>query len=433
MGLGKTAQAIKAAKTPTLIIASKGLRFWWYDEILKWMPNLPEEEIVIIENDADPQSILKYPAEFYIMHWDLLQREPNKKGEKKRPPTERRWSAWVRALMFKDFGTIIADEAHKAKNRKAQRTQALWQLCRKPDNVYLLTGSPIINKPDDLWALLKTLYPKIYTSYWRFFEEYVLANKNPWGGYEVLGVKHRDQLLVELSTLAIRRTKKTVLPELPAKVYTVIPVGLYPKQKKAYDEIRDLMLTTIDDNVVIRAPTVLSQITRLRQVAVGLGAFEDPETTKSAKLDVLCDYLEDREGKVVIATSFVWAAKEVARRLAKQGREVGLLIGEVDDAKRVMVVKRLQEESLDTLVMTIQTGGEGWTLTAADMLIFLDRPWSPQVIKQAEDRLHRIGQSKSVQIVSLIAQGTIEEAVEEALAQKQIVFETVFGKFKELL
>ena len=433
MGLGKTAQAICAAKAPTLIIASKGLRYWWYDEILKWMPDLPEEEILIINTDDDPKSVLAYPAEYYIIYWDLLKREPTKRGEKKKSPSERRWNEWVRTLMFQNFNTIIADEAHKAKNRKSQRTQALWQICRRASNVYLLTGSPIINKPDDLWALLKTLYPKIYTSYWRFFEEYVLSSQNPWGGYEILGVKHRDQLVTELESITIRRTKKTVLPDLPPKVYTKIPILLYPKQQKAYNEIRDLMLTTIDDDVVIRAPTVLSQITRLRQVAVGLGAFENPETTKSAKLDALCDYLEDREGKVVIATSFVWAAKEAARRLAKQGRNVGLLIGEVEDSKRIEVVKKLQEGELDTLCMTIQTGGEGWTLTAADMLIFLDRPWSPQVIKQAEDRLHRIGQSKSVQIVTLIAQGTIEEAVEEALEHKQIVFETVFGKFKELL
>ena len=416
MGLGKTAQAIKASETPTLVIASKGLKYWWLQEIERWYGSnsawVPQTNEEVINTGGIPLGI-----PFTIVHWEVLRLWPNLKKIK--------------------WATIIADEAHKAKNRKAQRTKALWTICRNAERVLLLTGTPIVNQPADIWSLLKCLYPKEYTSYWRFFNEYVLASQNPWGGFDIIGVKNRDALLEEISDKVLRRTKKTVLPDLPPKVYTTIPIQLYPEQVKAYNEMRDYMLATIDDDTSVLAPTVLAQITRLRQITVGFGAFKEPKewpNASAAKLDVLTDYLEDRDSKTVVVTQFVWAAHEAARRLNSHKINSEVLTGATPAEERVELIERFQkQDDPKVLCATIQTGGEGWTLTAADMIVFLDRPWSPQVVSQAEDRLHRIGQENSVQVVTLLAEGTIEERVEEALAHKQDVFNSVFGKLKELL
>ncbi len=412
MGLGKTAQAIMASEPPVLVIASKGMKYWWKQEIERWYD---EGSTWIPECDEDVE--LSVTSSFTIVHWEVLRLWPNLRKVK--------------------WGTVIPDEAHKAKNRKAQRTKALWAICRNAERVLLLTGTPIVNQPADIWSLLKCLYPKEYTSYWRFFNEYVLASQNPWGGFDIIGVKNREGLLEEISDKVLRRTKKSVLPDLPPKVYTVIPIELYPDQVKAYNEMRDYMLTIIEDNTPVMAPTVLAQITRLRQITVGHGAFTEPSEwprASAAKLDVLVDYLDDRDGKTFVVTQFVWAATEAARRLNSRKISAEVLTGATPVEERVELIERFQEQDdPKVLCATIQTGGEGWTLTTADMIVFLDRPWSPQVVSQAEDRLHRIGQRLPVQIVSLIAENTIEDRVEEALAHKQDIFNGVFGRLKELL
>ncbi len=448
MGLGKTAQALSAqlGSNLTLIISTKGMKYFWQEEIVKWT-RTSEKTIYM------PQSSDEYPlgggiSVYYIVHWETLARRRPLPGEKEREKAEgnkkskRPWNSWVQALAGIPWQTIIIDEAHKGKNRHAQRTEALWHICRQanPDRVFLLTGTPIVNQPADLWSLLKCLYPKKYTSYWRFFKQYVLAAPTPWDpwGGEIIGVRDPEGLREELAPIVLRRTKKTVMPSLPDKQYTLIPVELHPEQLRVYREIRDYMISEIDDQTTVRAPNVLTQIIRLRQAAIGLGAFAEGEEgwdkLPAAKIDALVDYIEGTDTKIVVATQFVWAALTVAKRLRQKKITAAVMYGATEEKERHRLVKQFQEtEDPQVLVMTVQTGGEGWTLTAADTLIFLDRPWSPQVVKQAEDRLHRIGQKSTVHIVTLIARGTIEARVEEALKTKQVVFDSVFGKFKELL
>lgn len=427
MGLGKTVQAIMATDNfPALIVASSGMKYFWRDEIEKWRPGF------LVDILDGPYSTT---ADFHIVHWNLLARTYGGGDPKDRP-----WNEWVQFLSHVGYGTIIVDEAHKAKNRKAQRTEGLWQLTKTPVQVMLLTGSPLVNAPGDLWALLKCLDPKTYTSYWRFYKEYTLYAPTPWSRWsgEVLGVRNKEKLLAELEPLVIRRTKKTVLPELPEKLPSqFIHVELYPDQMRAYNEMVELMIAEIDDETRVLAPTVLAQITRLRQICVGFGAFQERDKwpdTSAAKLDVLCDFLADRDRPVVVASQYKWAVYEAARRLQERLKiRTTTLTGDTPEAERIEIVAALQEGQIDALCMTVQTGGEGWTLTAADTIVFLDRPWSPQVLNQAIDRLHRIGQENKVHVVSLTSLGTIEDRVEEALARKQDVFNQVFGRLKELL
>ena len=262
MGLGKTAQAIKASVDNdgiVLIISSKGMKYFWQAEIIKWT-GCDKDCIWIPGANNDVKTLLvTEPPQWTIVHWDIL----------------RRWDQ----LWTMKWHTVIVDEAHKAKNRKAQRTQALWKICRNAENVFLLTGTPVVNEPADLWSLLKCLYPKTYTSYWAFYKKYVLFAPTPWSRYsgEVLGVRNKEQLDQELAPIVIRRLKKTVMPELPDKTYTFIPIELHPEQLRAYKEMVELMIAEIDDETTVLAPTVLAQIIRLRQICVGHGAFTEPE------------------------------------------------------------------------------------------------------------------------------------------------------------
>ncbi len=402
MGLGKSVQALAGTlnQWPVLIICSMGQRFMWRDEIQKWT-TADEDDIEII----DHQSKIDFSKKYYIIHWDVL-----RFAEK--------------LLKSKRWKAAIVDEAHKGKNRKAKRTRALFKL-RAPVKV-ALTGTPIVNRPDEIWAILRFLYPERYKAYWEFFHAYCHATQNHWGAWEVQGVKNKELLIKELQTLALRRRKKTVAPELPDKIYQTFTIDLSPEQRRAYNEMKEQMIAQIDSSTTLMSPTVLSQMMRLRQIAIGTGFFTDGPGS-NAKINFVRELMEERHGrKTVIVTQFVWAAKTIIESLKADGLKTGGFTGETPSEARAALVKDLQEGDLEVLVMTVQTGGEGWTLTAADMLIFVDRPWSPAVVKQAEDRVHRLTTTNNVHIVTLLARDTIEQRIEEVIDFKQEMFDEIF-------
>ncbi len=422
MGLGKTVEAILAAlpaitnNNPLLVVSSMGQKWFWRDEFLKWT-DVPEEEIEILTGGE-----LHYNAaegtyrRVYIIHWDILRRYG---GLKKVP-----------------WGALIVDEAHKQKNRKTKRTQAIWQLARQIPVVYLLTGTPIVNQPDDLWALLKSLYPQKYTSYWRFFHQFTHNEKNYWGGFKILGVRDPDALADELKNKAFRRLKKDHLKELPDKQQQVVFIELSPQEKRAYTEMRKFMLTEIDGEEV-KTPSLMGQEMKMREFCIGLINPETQECIKSTKIDWVENTLLERHEaghKTVVATMRRWPIEELSKRLDAAKIQYRVMHGGVADVDRNTAVREFQEDpDVEVFIMTIQTGGEGWTLTAADMLIFLDRPWTMKDVTQTEDRLHRLTQTNAVSVVALISKGTIEENVERILGRKDRIIQEVMGRLESFL
>lgn len=413
-GLGKTAQAIVATwdKRPLLVVCPNSLKWFWVEEFEKWMPGTGA-----VVNDGhtatapDRQDVWSV----YITHWESLRK-------------------WWPTLALVPWEAIIVDESHKAKNRKAQQTRSLKKLVA-PMKV-LLTGTPIINRPDELWSQLHFLFPKDhkYRSYWRWFHTNVLAIERPFGGYDILGLRDPEGFVHELQNTIIRRTKEEVLPDLPEKLYTTIPVDLGPEQREAYDQMRREYLAQISDDVIIEAHEALSLLTRLRQLAIGLGFF-DPENKTSAKVDAIADMISNWPGKkVVVCSQFIWPLNLLIESLENIGVNSQKLSGDTPLSNRESLVKAFQNESKpQVLAMTSQVGGVGLTLTAADTLIFCDKPWAPAYVQQAEDRLHRIGQKNAVHIVTVLARRTVETKIERLLEHKQTLFDQVFtGRtFKE--
>ncbi len=416
MGLGKTVEAILAAAIfidpdhPLLVISSMGQKWFWQDEFLNWT-TLEEDDIQIITGPK-----LTKGKSVYIIHWDIVHRYGGLKDVK--------------------WGALIVDEAHKQKNRKTKRTKSIWTLARSIPVVYLLTGTPIVNRPDDLWALLKTLYPKQYTSYWRFFHEYTHSRQNPWGGYEIMGVANVEDLIKELGDRAFRRLKKDHLDELPDKQQMRVNIALSALEMKAYGEMKDYMITQIED-AEVKSPTLMGQEMKMREFCVGVRNPNTDEYIASTKMDWTMETLLQRHeagSKTVVASMRRAPIAEMERRLTKAKINYRVMHGDVAAVDRNIVVEAFQTDpSIEVFLMTVQTGGEGWTLTAADMLIFLDRPWTMKDVRQTEDRLHRLTQRNPVTIVTLLALGTIEENVERILGQKERIIEEVMGRLSELL
>jgi len=314
---------------------------------------------------------------------------------------------------------IIVDEAHFIKSRNALRTKAVKRL--RAHYKRALTGTPVVNRPDEMWSILNWLWPQEYKSYWKFFELFCEYWTHPTIGYKkVTGVKNVAALHGMLEGRMLRRLKHDVLIELPDKYYTTIPVTLGTAQHRVYEEMRKESLAWVGEheNEPIAAPVVIARLQRLRMFA---GAYAERFeghvrlTEPSAKLDALDDILADTEGPVVVFSMFRQMIDLASARI-KEPHSV--LTGKTPQAQRGQMVGDFQDGTTNVFLGTIPAGGVGITLHRASTVVFLDRSWSPADNVQAEDRLHRIGQKNAVQVILLAAENTVDQQVEAKLELK---------------
>ncbi len=419
MGLGKTYQALAElreyaaqdhrtdATYKVLIVAPKSVHSVWEDAIVAMGLDWP----VLAVDGAHKANVAKYRNGFLIVNSEALRLIP--------------------ALALHHWDYVIADEAHVFKNRQAKRTKALKKI--KADHKRALSGTPFINRPDELWSLLNWLDKKNYGSYWRFFEEYIDYEIGYPGNYKIIkGPKNVDKLRELLKPIMIRRLKADVLKELPDKYYTTIRVDLTPQQRKAYDEMRKDSLAWIEQqptDAPVAAPMVLARLTRLRQFASAYGVVEAapdvelPTSVRmaepSSKLDALMDILSDTSEPIVVFSQFKQLIQLAAERTEKTlGKEYVAFTGDTPQRARANMIERFQRGDVPIFFATLQAGGVGITLHRASTVVFLDRAWSPAMNMQAEDRLHRIGQKNAVQVINIAANDTVDQVVEEKLELK---------------
>lgn len=438
MGLGKTVEGIaidkaRREKLPgrklrTLVICPMSLISSWVDHYADWLPELKVCAIDPKKRTAFEAALAEGSHDVYIMHWDVVRLIP--------------------ALAKYQWFHVIADEAHRIANREAQVTIAAKKL--KTANLTQLTGTPCTTRPEQFWSLLHWAKPKRYTSYHRFYNHHVIFIQHERGDYcraksngfecgkahktpfkVVIGVAHVDELLEEIKPIYIRRLKEEVLKELPEKTYSRIKVKLDPKQRRAYNQMRDEMLAWIGEHEdePLPAPMAIAKLVRLQQLACAYaetklikkrerdadGNWREVEkvvvslTDPSSKLDAVMELIRDHtEKQFVIFSQSKQVVNLLAARLENSKISYGVLSGDTSQADRGPLVDAFQSGKFQVFVGTIQAGGVGLTLTAASTVIFVDRAWSPAINRQAEDRLHRYGQKNAVQVIDIIAEDTID-------------------------
>lgn len=419
MGTGKTYEAIaldlmmrKADPTagPTLIIAPlTTLESTWVEHIEELTPDDMAYIAIDPKNRRPFLDLLgasKKP-DYFILHWDVLRIIQD----------ELRQVKWFH---------IIADEAHRAKNRKAQQTRALKKL--RAEYKTAMTGTPVMNKPQDLWSILHWLYPKVWTSYWNFYKRYLDYEIGyPHGYHIVKGPKNEDELRMKMDPYFTRRLKEEVLPDLPDKYYTRIRVDLGPKQRQAYDEMKKEMiawLETQDGVKPLPAPVVIAQLIRLQQLSIAyadvvLDSSKDSGmsvslTDPSAKIDALMEIIDEivvEEGNsIVVFSQFKQAIGLIEQRLAKAELRYVRITGDDNQAERRVAIDDFQAGKAKVFIGTIGAGSEGITLTKSSTVVFIDRDWTPARNAQAEDRCHRYGQDNAVQIIDIMANHTVDDS-----------------------
>ncbi len=440
MGLGKTITSIAACDhinaSKILVICPATLKINWKNEIQKWLPGTTTQ--VLNGNKKKQLEQVKSDAKFIITNYASIR-------EKSRKKVNGEWTKvdnpLFEELNGKGFDVIILDEAHRAKNRKSQQTKALYKISKNIDRVYHLTGTPIMNKPDEIWSLLHIIDPVKYSSFWNFVRQYCEITKHRFGT-DIGEAKNPKEFREMLAPLMIRRLKEEVIEDMPDLTINQQQVKLEGKQRKLYEQMEKNMIAELGEKEKVAAPIIITKILRLKQISVSAELLKDePELKhfkKSAKIKALMDILEGAgEQKVVIFTQFKKAAKMVAKHLKNEGCEYGIIHGDVSQNERQAEVEKFQNDpNCKIFIATIKAGGLGITLTAGNIAVFLDKDWVPANNTQAVDRLHRIGQKDSVNVIELLAKDTVEEYIEELLEKKQKTFDSLIeGKVsgKEVL
>jgi len=317
---------------------------------------------------------------------------------------------------------ILVHNCQAIKNRETQNYRAVSSL--KTRRIAFLTATPMGNGPHELWTMLHLIDPKRYSSYWRFRD--LFCEYDPWEPHaRVTDPRHPDLLRKELAPRMLLRKKADVQKQLPPKTIQRIPLGLNPKQEKHYDEMSKHALVTLTSGVVLDALAPISQLGRLRQILstpATLGLADD-----SSKLDAAMDLIQGTDEKVVVFTLFRATVQALCSRLTKLNVAHvhlwgGMTMDEIDTAKY-----RLDTDAR-VLVATLQTGGVGLTLTAASTCIFIDQHYNPEKQEQAQDRLHRISQTKPVTVYNLYCPNTIDDLVEEILQRKVTMTTAILGR-----
>ena len=308
---------------------------------------------------------------------------------------------------------ILLHNCHKIQNRK---TKVSVNLKLIPTAFKTgLSGTPAYDKPDDLWSVLNWLYPRFWTSYWRYFDRYVLWVD--YNGYkQVIGVANQEELQEQMRGFYIRRKKEDVIQDLPEKTFTQMFVDLTPKQRRAYNQMRDSMISWVGENEdkPVNATAVVSQLIRLQQFASAHAEINDEGkmilSDPSSKIDAAIEILYSTNKQIVFFSQFTQIINLFCERLKKNKITFGKFTGETSAKERSKTVDGFMSGELRVFAGNVAAGGTGLDgLQVTDIMVFFDRPWSHSVFDQAVGRLDRIGQKNNIQIIDLIATGTIEK------------------------
>lgn len=309
------------------------------------------------------------------------------------------------------IGMIAIDEVHKCKNPTSQQGKGILKL--SADTMIAMTGTPLMNNPLDLYIILRWLGYERH-SFYQFKNHYCIMGG--YGGYQIVGYQHMDELQDSFKEIMLRRLKEEVL-DLPDKVFVNEYVELTAKQSQIYKEI--LMDLRLNADKIANTPNPLSQLIRLRQ-ATGYAGILSTEIKDSAKLDRMEELVEEAVAngkKVVIFSNWTSVTDEAIRRLANYNPAV--ITGDTKDSDRPVQEKKFQnDDTCHVIVGTIGAMGTGLTLTAGTVEIFLDEPWNMALKNQAVDRCHRIGAQTNVTIYTLLTKNTIDERINEIVAKK---------------
>jgi len=416
MGLGKTLQTLAHIQVekdagrltlPALVIAPVSLMGNWQREAARFCPGLRSLVLHGVGRHEVAESVAEH--DLVIAPYSLLQRD------------RERWLAH-------EWHLVVLDEAQNIKNASTHAAQVVSQLQSR--HRLCLSGTPMENHLGEIWSLFHFLMPGFLGSQQRFKEVF----RTP---IEKLGDSTRmAQLRARITPFMLRRTKALVAGELPPKVETVMPVEMTGAQADLYETIRLGMEKTVREALQSKGLaksqiTILDALLKLRQVCchpqlVPLDAANKVKT--SAKLEQLMALLPEMlaEGRrILLFSQFTSMLTLIEAELKKRQLPWVKLTGQ--SQRRDAIIEQFTGGQVPLFLISLKAGGVGFNLPQADTVIHYDPWWNPAVEAQATDRAHRIGQTQSVWVIKLVAQGTIEERILALQERKAQLASSLYG------
>jgi SNF2 family DNA or RNA helicase len=439
MGTGKTKVLIdnvamlydKGKIDGVLIIAPKGVVKTWYEqELPTHLPDHIENVTVLWQSNITKKQQEKLETLYEIgtaLHILVMNVEAlsTDKGVK-----------FANKFLNSHRSMMAIDESTTIKTPTAKRTRNIIDLGSHAKYRRIMTGSPVTKNPLDLYTQCYFLDPfhLNHSSYYSFRNRYAIMKTMHVRGRSIQ-VVHKFQNLSELSdivkTFSYRVLKEDCL-DLPPKNFIKRHVSLTPDQKKIYQQMKKQALAVLNGKVTTTM-TVLTQLMRLHQITCGHFTADDGTTqaVESNRLNELMSVLDETEGKAIIWANYQLSVGEIIQRIIKEYGEDSYVhyYGLTSQEERQDHIRKFQNDpKCRFLVGTPQTGGYGITLTQANTVVYYSNGYDLEKRLQSEDRAHRIGQTKNVTYVDLIAEDTVDEKIVEALRNKINIASEVMGE-----
>ncbi|NWI13932.1 SMAL1 protein, partial [Crypturellus soui] len=390
MGLGKTIQAICIAayyrkEWPLLVVTPSSVRFTWAEAFHRWLPSLSpgSTNVIVSGKDNLTASLIN------IVSFDLLS-----KMDKQRKGT---------------FQVVIIDESHFLKNVKTARCRAAIPLLKAARRVILLSGTPAMSRPAELYTQIMAVQPAFFPQFHSFGLRYCDAKKMPWG-WDYSGSSNLTELKILLEeAIMIRRLKSDVLSQLPAKqrkMVVVAPEGINAKTKAVLADAAKKMAKGYDSK-------------QQEKEALLLFYNRTAEAKIHSVVEYILELLESGKDKFLVFAHHKIVLDAIVAELEKKRIEYIRIDGSTPSAERQSLCQRFQfSEKQIVAVLSLTAANMGLTLSAADLVVFAELFWNPGILIQAEDRAHRIGQTSSVNVHYLVAKGTADDFLWPMIQEK---------------
>ncbi|MBB6695592.1 DEAD/DEAH box helicase [Cohnella xylanilytica] len=411
MGLGKTVQSIayllsalpdiRAEGRPALVVCPASLLYNWRNELGRFAPDI---RAIVADGERERRVSLltRLDADVIITSYPLLRRDLDLYGKT-------------------EFHTILLDEAQTIKNHATQTARAAKAI--RSSYRFALTGTPVENSLDDLRSIFEAVFPGLLPGRKEFAE------------------LPREAVAKRIRPFVLRRLKADVLRELPEKIETLQASELLPEQKKLYvAHLAKLQQETLKhlsvDGWKRHKMRIIAGLTRLRQLCCHPALFVEGYDGSSGKFEQLLELVEECRSagkRMLVFSQFTEMLGLIRRELGYRGVSFFYLDGQTSASERIELSARFNEGEREAFLVSLKAGGTGLNLTGADTVILYDLWWNPAVEQQAADRAHRIGQKKVVQVIRLVAQGTVEDKMYELQRRKSNLLDEVVQAGSESL
>lgn len=406
MGLGKTVQTIafllSEKNKKSIIVTPTSLIYNWRSEFEKFAPTM---KIKIVHGNKEDREFSKdeiKDIDVLITTYGTLRNDYN---------------------LYEDitFDFCIIDEGQNIKNPLSQSSEVVKELKAKVK--FALTGTPIENNLIELWSLFDYILPGYLYSKRKFQEKFIKADKGS------------EELKKLIKPFILRRLKNDVMSELPDKIEKRFLIEMTEEQKKVYKAyVDDVKVKMKEKDFTTDKITIFSYLTKLRQLTLDPSILIEGYTGGSGKIDVTVELVEKfikEKHKILLFSQFTSVLDSIKKVLEAEGIEYFYLDGATKASERVQLVNEFNaSDRVKIFLISLKAGGTGLNLTSADVVIHFDPWWNPAIEDQATDRAHRFGQKNVVEVIKLIAKGSIEEKIIKLQeSKKEIINEIMSGNY----